>query len=78
VEELLDRALEELGEPEGEREAGVVAAGLQGVDRLPGDAQAVGHRGLRPAAGLPQLPEVVPHRREATAPPTAQPSMPAP
>ena len=47
-EDGLDGAVKEAGEFEGEREAGIVFAGLDGVDGLAGDLEFLGEVGLRP------------------------------
>ena len=54
LEDLLDPAAEEAGDPEGQGQAGVVAAGLDRVDGLPRDPQPLGEVALRPAALGPQ------------------------
>ena len=59
LEDLLDGPLEKLGDREGERKAGIVPAGLDGVDRLPLHAELLGQLTLRPSANAAQLPELV-------------------
>jgi hypothetical protein len=49
-EDGLDGGFEETGEFEGQWEAGVVLAGLDGVDGLAGDLEAFGEVGLGPVA----------------------------
>ena len=49
AEDMLDRGREEAGEFEGQRQAGIETAGLNGVDGLAGDVEAVGEIGLAPA-----------------------------
>lgn len=77
LEDRFDGLCEQTGDAEGERQAGVVATGLQGVDRLPGDLQPVGERALAPAVSLTQHLQLVLHRLRASSPATSQPSMPA-
>ena len=49
-EDGFDGAVEEASEFEGERETGIELAGLDGVDRLPRDFEALGEIGLAPVA----------------------------
>src|SRR5690606_40475380 len=53
-EHVLDAASEQPRDTECQRQAGVVLAGFQGVDRLPGDLQAFGQPALRPAMPVAQ------------------------
>ena len=50
------------GDFEGERQAGIVAAGLDGVDGLAGNLEPVGQVGLTPAPLRAKFPEDVFHR----------------
>ena len=50
MEDLLDQRVEDLGDLEGERQARVVAAGLDGVDGLTRDAGTGGEVSLGPVA----------------------------
>jgi hypothetical protein len=47
---FFDAQAEETGAPEGEQQARIELAGLDGVDRLPGYIPGVGQLGLRPVA----------------------------
>src|SRR4051812_48674455 len=60
--EGLDGRSEEAREGQRERERGEVAAGLDGVDGLAGDAERVGQRALREALGGAAVADVVAHR----------------
>ena len=61
-EDLLDGQAEDARDGEGQGQGGVVAPGLQGVDRLAGDTQLLGEPGLSPAALGAQHLEIIPHR----------------
>ena len=61
-EDLLDGQTEDTRDGEGQGQGGVVAPGLQGVDRLAGDTQLLGEPGLSPTALGAQHLEIVPHR----------------
>src|SRR5690349_2665504 len=63
VEDLLDGEAENAGDGEGQREAGIVPSGLDGVDGLPGDLAPVGQIGLAPPACGAQFAEPVLHGR---------------
>src|SRR5476649_249322 len=60
-EELFDRQGEDLGDQEGERQAGVVAFVLDRVDGLPRDAETLAELGLGPASLGAQFADVVFH-----------------
>ena len=61
-EDLLDGQTEDTRDGEGQGQGGVVATGLQGVDRLAGDTQLLGEPSLSPAALGTQDLEIIPHR----------------
>ena len=50
LKDCFDRQAEEASELEGERQAGIILAGLDGVDALAGDVEEVGELRLAPAA----------------------------
>ena len=54
VEDLLDSPVEQLGDPERQRQARIVLAPLQGIHRLTRDAELLGQIALRPIALRPQ------------------------
>src|SRR5665811_104099 len=61
-EDRLDGELEHCCQLEGERQAQVVAARLDGVDGLAGYIEAVGEVGLPPAPDSAQFPKPIVHR----------------
>lgn len=75
-EERVDPLLEDVREAERERQAGIVTAGLDGVDGLARDPDQVTELGLGPASGSSTGPDVVVHRVERTITETAQLSIP--
>src|SRR5262245_53441613 len=62
AEDLLDLELEERGDGEGQRQAGVVLAGLDRVDRLARHAEALRQIALRPAVLAAELANAIVHR----------------
>src|SRR6185312_4037768 len=74
VEYLLDPESEHPRDPERERQAGIVFAGLDGVDRLARDLKALGEIGLAPIASRAQDFEAVVHRRHHAPMPCAKPT----
>src|SRR5215831_9091097 len=58
----LDRPFEQRGDREGQREAGLVALGLNGVHRLSRDMQLCRQFALGPSSLGPKRREIVPHR----------------
>lgn len=79
MKDRFDGSSEQPGDPEGQRQAGVIAACLEGVDGLAGHLELVGQGALAPTVVLAQRLEVVPQRFRPTTPaPAAQPSIPAP
>src|SRR6478735_4959501 len=60
-ENVFDAQLEQRGDGEGERQAGVVAAILDGIDRLARDIERLGQLSLRHAARFAQLFDLVLH-----------------
>ena len=67
-EDLLDRQVKQLGNSEGERERGIVFAGLDRVHALPRDFEAAGEILLAPAALGAKDPEAVLHQHFTGAP----------
>ena len=63
-EDLLDRKVEGGGDPEGEIERGIVALGLERVDRLARDPDRRRELLLGPAAFGAKDPKPAPHARE--------------
>src|ERR1035437_3079208 len=61
MEEPLDRSTEEPGDGEGQRQGGQIAAGLDRVDRLAGDAQLLRELALAEATTLALPPHFVGH-----------------
>src|SRR5688572_9825201 len=75
LEDRLDRQVEQFRDPEGEREAGVVAAGLDRVDALARDFEPFGQVALAPVALGPEHLEAVLHLASRPAqPPTPRPA----
>src|SRR5687768_121429 len=75
LEDRLDRQIEQLRDPEGEREAGVVATGLDRVDALARDFEPFGQVALAPVALGPEHLEAVLHLASRPAqPPTPRPA----
>ena len=68
-EDGLDRLFENAGDLEGQRQGGVVAAGLQRIDGLARHAQPLGQFGLTPVALGAQHLETVVHVGSLTAAP---------
>lgn len=54
LEYILNSALKQVRQPEGQGNAGIVTFRLDGVDRLPGNAQPICDFSLRPVAFRPQ------------------------
>src|ERR1044072_8931625 len=68
-EDGFDRKLEERGDAEGERQARIIFAGLDGVDALPGDLQPLGEIALAPVAlGAQHLESVLHLMKSRTVP----------
>lgn len=61
IENLFDTLLEQLGDQESQRQAGVVLAGFDRIDRLARHVQPFGEVALRPAALGAKLAQVVVH-----------------
>ena len=61
-EDLLDGQTEDARNGEGQGQGGVIATGLQGIDRLTGDTQLLCEAGLSPAALSAQHLEIISHR----------------
>lgn len=77
LEDGFDGLVEQVSDAEGEGQTGVVASGLEGVDRLPGDVELVGEGSLAPLVELAERLQLVFHRLGARWLATSQPSMPA-
>jgi hypothetical protein len=60
-EDLLDPALEQFGNPEGQRKRRIVPSGFYGMNALAGNAELFTQLGLGPSALLSQFPKPVLH-----------------